>query len=166
MQLEILTFCDAATDHAGKLNILGATDSLVVPGVPLVFARCCIVMRFRVSRVESGDHTVRLMIIDVDGRTIMNMDGKMGIHMTSAMTSAVNVIINLTNLEFQEAGEYAIEVAVDGIQIGSSPLFVRVQPPPGRDIASLRDNGPSEKSTPPPDSPYGEEGPPPTEAAS
>ena len=28
MQLEIITFCDAATEYGGRLNILGATDSL------------------------------------------------------------------------------------------------------------------------------------------
>ena len=37
----------------------------------------------------------------------------------------MNLIINAVNLEFKEFGEYAIEVAVDGIQVGSSPLFVR-----------------------------------------
>lgn len=150
MQLEILTFCDAATDHAGKLNILGATDTIVVPAVPAVFPRCSIVMRFRMSRVEHGDHKVRLMIIDVDGHTVMNMDGKMNIRMVAAMTSAMNLIINVNNLELKEAGEYAIEVAVDGIQIGSSPLFVRVQPPPGMDVAPPRDGAPPKGETTPP----------------
>ena len=28
MQLEIFTFCDAATEHAGKLNIIGTFDAL------------------------------------------------------------------------------------------------------------------------------------------
>ena len=129
MQLEILSFCDAATDHAGKLNILGATDTIVVPTVPAVYPRCAIVMRFRVARVEEGEHTVRLMVIDMDGGAIMNVDGKMNIHLATAMTSVMNLIINFNNLELKEAGEYAIEVAVDGILIGSSPLFVRVHRP-------------------------------------
>ncbi|OUC09496.1 hypothetical protein RY27_02520, partial [Litorilinea aerophila] len=61
MQLEILTFCDAATEYGGRLNILGATDSLLVPALPFRYPHCAIVMRFRVSRIEEGDHTVRIM---------------------------------------------------------------------------------------------------------
>ncbi len=49
----------------------------------------------------------------------------MNVQFASGAGGAVNLIINAVNLEFKEAGEYAIEVAVDGIQIGSSPLFVR-----------------------------------------
>ena len=129
MQLEILSFCDAATDHAGKLNILGATDTLVVQTLPAVYPRCSIVMRFRVSRVEEGEHDVRLIIVDIDGNTIMNVNGKMNIRLTSGMSSAVNLIINFNNLELKEAGEYAVEVAVDGIQLASTPLYVRLTQP-------------------------------------
>lgn len=129
MQLEILSFCDAATDYAGKLNLIGATDTIVVPSVPTRYARCSIVMRFRVSRIEEGEHTVRLMIIDMDGGTIMKVDGKMQIKLASGMSSAINLIINFNNLELKEAGEYAIEVAVDGMLISSSPLYVRLANP-------------------------------------
>ncbi|MBV7335673.1 hypothetical protein KFU94_46995 [Chloroflexi bacterium TSY] len=126
MQLEILSFCDAATDHAGKLNILGATDTIVVPSLPAQYPRCSIVMRFRVARIEQGGHTVKLMILDMDGGAVMDVNGKMNIKLAGGMSSAVNLIINFNNLELKEAGEYAIEVAVDGIQMSSSPLFIRL----------------------------------------
>lgn len=125
MQLEIVTFCDAATEHAGKLNILGATDTIVVPTLPFKYPHCAIVLRFRVSRIEEGEHTVRIMIMDMDGGSLMNMDGKMNIRLASGMNSAVNLIINFNNLELKEAGEYSLEVAVDGIQMSSVPLFVK-----------------------------------------
>lgn len=130
MQLEILSFCDAATEHAGKLNILGATDTLTVPALPCKFPHCAIVLRFRVSRIEEGEHTVRLMIMDMDGGSLMNVDGKMNIRLASGMSSAVNLIVNFNNLELKEAGEFSLEVAVDGIQMSSSPLFVRLAQPP------------------------------------
>lgn len=126
MQLEILSFCDAAAEHAGKLNIIGATDTILVPTLPTRYARCSIVMRFRVSRIEEGEHSVRLMIIDMDGGALMNVDGKMHIRLTSGVSSAVNLIVNFNNLELKEAGEYAIEVAVDGMQLSSTPLYVRL----------------------------------------
>lgn len=125
MQLEIITFCDAATEYAGHLNILGATDTIIAPDLPARHPHCSLVVRLRAARIESGEHTVKLMIIDLDGHPILNIDGKMNVQFASGAGGAVNLIINAVNLEFKEAGEYAIEVAVDGIQVGSSPLFVR-----------------------------------------
>jgi hypothetical protein len=81
----------------------------------------------RAARIEEGDHTVRLMIIDADGRAILNVDGKLAIRFAAGAGGAVNMIINAQNLEFKDPGEYAIELAVDGIQLGSSPLFVRLR---------------------------------------
>ena len=127
MQLEILTFCDAAAEYGGRLNILGAADTIIAADLPLKYPHCALVARMRAARIEEGDHTVRLMIIDADGHTILNVDGKLAIRFASGAGGAVNLIINAQNLEFKEPGEYAIELAVDGIQLGSSPLFVRLR---------------------------------------
>ena len=132
MQLEILSLCDAATDYAGKLNLLGATDTIFAPTLPFKYPHCAIVMRFRVARIEEGEHVVKLMIMDMDGGVIMDVNCQMNIRLKSGMSSAVNLIMNINNLELKEAGEFSIEVAVDGIQMSSSPLFVRLaqQPQP------------------------------------
>lgn len=127
MQLEILTFCDAAAEYGGRLNILGAVDTLIATDLPIKYPQCAVVARLRAARIEEGEHNVRLMIIDADGNPLLNVDGKIGIRFTSGGSAAVNLIINAQNLEFKAAGEYAVEVAVDGIQLGSSPLFVRLR---------------------------------------
>ncbi|OUC06825.1 hypothetical protein RY27_18655, partial [Litorilinea aerophila] len=57
---------------------------------------------------------------------ILNVAGHVVIKLGGGMSGAVNMIVNANTLEFKEAGEYAIEVAVDGIQLGSSPLFVKL----------------------------------------
>ena len=139
MQLEILTFCDAAAEYGGRLNILGATDTIIAIDLPLKFPHCAIVARLRAARIEEGDHTMRLMIIDADGAPILNLDGKMVIRFGAGMNGVVNLIINAQQLEFREAGEYAIEIAVDGIQIGSSPFYVR-----RRDLIEARGNSSSQ----------------------
>jgi hypothetical protein len=126
VQLEILTFCDAAVEYGGRLNLLGATDTLMAPVVPFRYPHCALVMRVRAARIEEGDHTVRVMIIDADGAPVLNVEGKMAVRFTNSAGGALHLIINAQNLEFKEAGEYAIEVAVDGIQLGSSPLFIRL----------------------------------------
>jgi hypothetical protein len=127
VQLEILTFCDAAAEYGGRLNILGAADTIIANDLPLKYPHCALVARMRAARIEEGDHTVRLMIIDADGRAILNVDGKLAIRFAAGAGGAVNMIINAQNLEFKDPGEYAIELAVDGIQLGSSPLFVRLR---------------------------------------
>lgn len=127
MQLEILTFCDAATEYGGKLNLLGATDTIVAPVIPFKYPNCAVVARLRAARIEAGTHAMRLMIIDADGQPILNVDGKMEIRFHHGMGGAVNMIINAQQLEFKSAGEHAIEIAVDGIQLGSSALFVRLR---------------------------------------
>lgn len=127
MQLEILTFCDAATEYGGRLNILGALDTLVVNDLPFRLPQSTLVVRMRAARIEEGDHAVRLMIIDADGHSLLNVDGKISIRFASGASAAVNLIVNAQNLEFKAAGEYALEVAVDGIQLGSNPLFIRLR---------------------------------------
>jgi di/tripeptidase len=82
---------------------------------------------------------MRLMIIDADGAPILNLDGKMAIRFGAGMNGVVNLIINAQQLEFREAGEYAIEVAVDGIQVGSSPFYVR-----RRELIEARGNSSSQ----------------------
>lgn len=128
MQLEILTFCDAAVEYGGRLNVLGATDAIVTPGLPFRYQQCALALRLRAARVEAGDHTVRVLIIDADGGPILNVEGHISVHFAGPYGGALQLIINAQNLEFRHEGEYAIEVAVDGIQVGSSPLFVRTQP--------------------------------------
>lgn len=127
MQLEILTFCDAAAEYGGKLNLLGATDTVIAPVIPFKYPNCSIVARLRAARIEEGAHAVRLMIIDADGQPVLNVDGKMEIRFHQGMGGAVNMIINAQQLEFKSSGEHAIEIAVDGIQLGSSALFVRLR---------------------------------------
>lgn len=129
MQLEILTFCDAAAEYGGRLNVLGATDTIVAPAAPFRYNQCALAVRLRAARVEQGQHSVRLMVIDADGAPILNIDGPMNVNVASPAGSSMHLIVSAQNLEFKRAGEYAIEVAVDGIQLGSSPLFVRVQQP-------------------------------------
>ncbi len=141
MQLEILTFCDAATEYGGKLNLLGATDTIVAPVIPFKYPNCSVVARLRAARIEEGAHAVRLMIIDADGQPILNVDGRMEIHFHQGFGGAVNMIINAHQLEFTSAGEHAIEIAVDGIQLGSSALFVRMREQGTTSLAGLDEQG-------------------------
>lgn len=127
MKLEIMALCDAATVSGGKLNILGAFDSIQAPQLPIVHPFCTLALRLRFSRVEEGDHQLRLSMVDADGRPLFpNIDGKMSVRFTTDEESvAGNFLINMQALKFEREGAYAIELAVDGRHEGSLPLAIR-----------------------------------------
>jgi len=42
MNIEIIALCDAATDQQGKLNILGAFDTVFTKSLPTVHTQCAV----------------------------------------------------------------------------------------------------------------------------
>ena len=129
MNVEMFLLCDAATDTAGKLNILGAFDSIMVGSFPAVHPQCAIALRIRFLRVEEGDHTVRISLIDADGHSIVpDLDASMNVKFGGPESSlAANLIMNLQRLQFKKAGEYSIELTVDGRNEKSLPLMIRIR---------------------------------------
>jgi hypothetical protein len=129
MNVEMFSLCDAATDTAGKLNILGAFDSIVVGAFPAVHPQCAIALRIRFMRVEEGDHAARISLIDADGHSIVpDLDAKLNIKFGGPETSvAANLIMNLQRLQFKKPGEYSIELTVDNKHEKSLPVVVRMR---------------------------------------
>jgi hypothetical protein len=72
VQLEIFTLCDAATEHAGKLNIIGTFDALRAFEAPVAHPQCAIAGRLRFEPIEEGDHRVLLTFADDDGNIVMS----------------------------------------------------------------------------------------------
>jgi len=70
MQLEIFTLCDAATEHAGKLNIIGTFDALRALEAPIAHPQCAIAGRLRFEQIEEGNHRVSLTFADEDGNVV------------------------------------------------------------------------------------------------
>jgi hypothetical protein len=54
VNVEVFALCDAATDSGGKLNVLGAFDSLQVGAYPTVYPHCAVAVRIRFRRIEQG----------------------------------------------------------------------------------------------------------------
>lgn len=130
MKLEVLTLCDAATDDRGKLNILGAFDTLWIRQVPAVHPQCAIALRFRFTRLEEGEHAIKIVVMDADGKPVMPpLNGKLPVRMPpDTNTVAVNLILMIHGLKISGYGEYAVDVAVDGRQEASLPFFARQMP--------------------------------------
>ena len=127
MKVELLAVCDAATDSGGKLNMLGVYDTIGAPKVPAVHPRCAIVLKLRFERIERGEHKLKLNIIDEDGKPVIPpLEAPLNVQFPNAQHSATaQMILDLHNLKFSRFGQFAIDLAIDGRQEASIPLFIR-----------------------------------------
>ena len=127
MILEIFALCDAATVSGGKLNVLGAFDSIFATQVPVAHAQCALALRIRFARIEEGEHRLRLNISDEDGKPIMpGLEGVLNVNFTGDDDSAVtNFIINIQQLKLEKFGAYSLDLAVDGRHESSLPLLLK-----------------------------------------
>ena len=138
MDIQIAVLCDAATDNNGKLNLLGAFDTIFTSQLPAIHPQCSIALRMTFNKVEEGHHKAKLNFVDEDGKSVMppiEMPVDVQVPDETIFLSR-NFIVNIQKLKFEKEGLYSIDIAVDGRQEGSIPLLVRVlskppQPSPG-----------------------------------
>jgi hypothetical protein len=128
MNIEVFSLCDAATaDVAGKLNVLGAFDTIWSSKMPAVYPQCAIALRIRFEGMERGEHRVTVNFVDVDGKHIIpSAKGAVNINFPDEQRSgSANLVLNLQMLKLESYGEYSIDLTVDGRSESSLPLFVR-----------------------------------------
>ena len=127
MNIEAFLLCDCATDSQGKLNVLGAFDTIGALEMPFVYPACAIAARIRFEKDEQGRHDVRITVIDEDGEKIIPpLDGKLQLQIPDGVYTAVsNLIVNIHGLKFTDFGQYSIDIAIDSKHIASLPLYVR-----------------------------------------
>lgn len=131
MNIQMAVLCDAATDYAGKLNVLGTFDTILTHQLPAFHPQCSIALRITFSRIEEGPHKIKINFVDEDGKFVMpSIDMPVDISIPGETNFlARNFIINIQQLKFDKAGPYSIDVAIDGRQETSIPLLVRQQNP-------------------------------------
>lgn len=131
MNIQVAVLCDAATDDHGKLNLLGAFDTIITPQLPAVHPQCSIALRVTFASEDEGKHKLRLNFMDADGRPVMPpMDVPVEIALpedTHFLTR--NFIVNIQQMKFEQPGLYSIDVFLDADQQASVPLLVRHTPP-------------------------------------
>jgi hypothetical protein len=128
MNIQVAVLCDAAADYNGKLNLLGTFDTVFTPKLPAVHPQCSIALRIVFERIEEGAHKLRLNFVNEDGKLIMpSMDAPVDIGFPGDATFVSrNFIINIQQLKLEQAGLYSIDVALDGRQLTSVPLSVKL----------------------------------------
>ena len=126
MLFQIAALCDAATDHAGKLNLLGAFDTIVGGEFPLVHVQCALALRIVFTKVEEGKHKLQVNLIDEDGTSVVKpIEIPLAVALPpNGYFASRNIVINLQRLPFAKPGQYAVDVAVDGRTHVNIPLQV------------------------------------------
>jgi len=115
MNVQILTLCDAATvDAGGKLNILGAFDSIFALQEPIVHTSCVLAVKMRFDQIEEGDKTVKIMFVDHDGKEVfpsqtLNVSVKMP---PNSRSGTVQIVATIQQLQLPHF-----------VLVGSLPLF-------------------------------------------
>jgi hypothetical protein len=132
MKLEIFTLCDSAIDYAGKLCILGAFDSVQGKTTPVVVQHCAIAGRLRFHRIEEGKHKLTVTVADQDGKIILpKIEAELGVSIgETAQSAAVNLVMAVNRLKLEEFGEYTVDLGIDGVHLGSLPLYCSPIPTP------------------------------------
>jgi hypothetical protein len=134
MNIQVAVLCDAATDDNGKLNLLGAFDTIYTPQLPAVHPQCSIALRVTFFSGDEGKHELQVNFVDADGRSIMPPPGFPPIPVEVVLPDDMhfgtrNFIVNIQQLNFDEPGLYSIDISLDGQSHTSIPLLVKHNPP-------------------------------------
>ena len=134
MNIQVAVLCDAATDDQGKLNLLGAFDTIYTQQLPAVHPQCSIALRVTFSSEEEGQHKLRLNFVDADGHSIMPGMGTIDLPVEVVLPGdshfgTRNFVVNIQQLKFEQPGLYSIDIALDDQSQTSIPLLVKHNPP-------------------------------------
>ena len=147
MNIQVAVLCDAATDSNGKLNLLGAFDSIFTNQMPVIHPMCSVALRMTFAGTEEGAHQLRLSFVDEDGHPLMPaIDLPIQIALpedTHFITR--NFIASFQQLKIEKPGLYSIDVSLDGHLKISIPLLVKYVPPSGSTATQSWQEGPSER---------------------
>ncbi|MCL4785291.1 MAG: hypothetical protein KJ070_00655 [Verrucomicrobia bacterium] len=132
MNIQVAVLCDAATDDNGKLNLLGAFDTIYARELPAVHPQCSVALRVTFFNGDEGKHNLRLNFVDADGRSIMPDFPPIPVEVTlpdDVHFGTRNFIINIQQLKFDEPGLYSVDISFDDQSAASIPLLVKHVPP-------------------------------------
>jgi hypothetical protein len=131
MNIQVAVLCDAATDDNGKLNLLGAFDTIYSQKLPAIHPQCSIALRVTFASDDEGQHALTVNFVDADGHPIAKFPPiPLEVTLPEDMHFGTrNFIVNMQQLKFDNPGLYSIDVLLDDRPQASIPLLVRHTPP-------------------------------------
>jgi hypothetical protein len=131
MNIQVAVLCDAATDDNGKLNLLGAFDTIYAPQLPATHPQCAVALRVTFMSGDAGERKLKLNFVNADGHGIMPpIEVPVSITLSDDVHFLTrNFIVNIQGLKFAEAGLYSVDVRLDDKSQTGIPLLVKMIPP-------------------------------------
>jgi hypothetical protein len=128
MKVEIFNVCDFATvDMSGKLTMVGVFDRIHAVSAPMAYGTFSLAIRLRFENIEEGQKRIKLSFVDSDGQQIVpSLEANILVQTPpQESSSTIHFVTTVMQLIFPKFGEYAVHLAIDGRQEGSTPVFVR-----------------------------------------
>jgi hypothetical protein len=132
MNIQVAVLCDAATDDNGKLNLLGAFDTIYTQQLPAIHPQCSVALRVTFFSDDEGKHELKFNFVDADGHSIMPGFPPIPVDVTlpeDMHFGTRNFIVNIQQLKFENPGLYSIDIRLDDQSQASIPLLVKHNPP-------------------------------------
>jgi hypothetical protein len=133
MHISFAVFAAAANlSQEGKLNILGVFDAVHVAGLPTIHPRTHFVVRLKANGDDTGQHTLTFRWLSPFDEELWSSAGEMSVAPAPNPVFEVDLpIIAVVDLPLNVAGQYTMQVTLDGQPTAAARLFV---------------NGPSQQS--------------------
>ena len=133
MNVDVFTLCDFAQNTPGnKMNIVGTFNRIFARQIPAVHPLCALAVLMRFEQIEQGTKNIRVSIIDSDGRPVVPiLEAQLNVQISPNDSDAsVPLAVVIQQISLPRFGEYSVDLAVDGRQEASIPLYVLQAPLP------------------------------------
>ena len=101
-------------------------DAVQVGELPTVHPRTTLVLRLKAEASDTGTHRLGLRWMSPDGEELWSTEGEMNVGAPADAASDIDFpLIAALDLPLDAAGEYAMEIELDGEAAAEIPLYVR-----------------------------------------
>jgi hypothetical protein len=134
VNVDYLILADAAITAADKHYIHGAGwDTIVANSFPVFHPQMSAALRLRMAS-EEPTRRLTVDVLNSDGGSLLSapiytdVTQDLGVASPGAGDSVYSLVFNFGGLHFEQAGDYAVVVSIDGAEAHRTPFFVREVP--------------------------------------
>ena len=129
MQVDFAFICDFA-DVSGKVTAFGiGFDSIFAVSTPCTHAQMRLVAQLRASVAELGRKEIKFVLVDADGKELLNAGGLIEIKRASeGVDGTARLHFAMNNVQFPDYGAYSLHIIADGNELHRIGFAV-VKPP-------------------------------------
>ena len=126
IDLTLAFLCDAAVESSGKLTAVGVgIDTLASPEVPFQHPRLALVVGFHYEAEDAGERTLKLRIVEADGRDLVPIQqGPIHFLTPDEPKATARFVSEFNGLQFNSWGTHEFRIFLDEEHVAAVPLNV------------------------------------------